>query len=219
MFKLIAVLAGVSLLTGCATVEKVPLATTVVTAMNGKTVTRTTRVAKPAFNALTPAKGALGMFGAVAAISAGNELVETNNVAVPADAIGQALGEQLQAVRGMRMAAVPLTVASKDAEQIAAAALNKADYVLDVETVNWMFVYFPTQWGRYKVIHTANARVIDVATRKVVAQGVCSRNPEFTENAPTYDQLIDQGAAGLKKELELAGTECINSLKRDILAL
>lgn len=219
MKKLAIVIAAATLATGCATVEKVALDPGIATSMKGKTVVRTTRAAKPDFVAMTPTKAAFGMVGALSAISAGNELIKENNIAVPADAIGQRLGEQLQGVRGMQFAAMPLTVTSEEAAQIATAASGTADYVLDVQTKGWMLSYFPTSWGRYRVIHTAHARMIDVANKKVVAQGVCARNPENAEGAPTYDDLVNNQAAGLKNELTLAATECTTILQHEVLAL
>lgn len=219
MKKLAAVLIAAALLTGCATVQKVAIDQNVATSMRGKTVARSTRDAKPDFAAMTPSRGAFAMVGAFAAITSGNELVKENNVAVPADAIGQALGEQLQTARGVQLAALPIRITSSEAGEIAAATNGKADYVIDVQTTSWMFVYYPTQWGRYRVAHTAQVRVIDVASKTIVSQGSCFHNPEFSENSPTYDQLVDNQAAGLKKELAIAATECVDSVKHDILAL
>lgn len=207
------------LATACGTVEKVAIDPGTTTAMRGKTVVRTTRVDKPVFGAMTAGNGAFAVLGAMAGLSAGTELIKKNNVPVPDDAIGSALGAQLQATRGMRFIDTPVTVATGDVGPIVAAAKGKADYVLDVQTVSWQFIYFPMSWRHYKVLYRAKARVIDVATEKVVAQGTCARDPAYSESAPTYDQLMDNQAAGLKKELVTAGNECVASLQRDILAL
>lgn len=217
-----AVLVVVSLLSGCATVEKVALDPTTSAGMKGKSIVRTTRAAKPDFVAMTPTKGALGMLGAFAAISAGNELVKEHHIDLPADAIALDLGSRLKAGRGMALVAAPLAIATDDASGIAAAADGKADYVLDVQTTGWAFGYFPTAWGRYHVGHTASARVIDVASKKVVAQGTCARAPANADNtdlAPTYDDLMNNQALGLKNQLSLAASECAAKLRQEMLVL
>lgn len=217
MKQLVLVLGVATLLSACSTVQQVKVDPAATTAMRGKTVARTTRTEVPDFAAMTAGKATFAVLGAFAMISAGNELVKVNHVPVPADAISQALGDQLQGARGMRLVGATIPVTSSDAAQIAAAAEGKADYVLDVQTLDWKFVYFPTAWGRYKVLHVARASLIDVATKKVVAQGRCARDPGYTENAPTHDQLVNNQAAGLKKELETATRECVASLGRDIM--
>lgn len=217
MKKLVLVLGSAALLSACSTVQQVKVDPTAATAMRGKTVVRTTRAEVPAFGAATPGKAAFAVVGALAMISAGNELIKVNHVPVPADAISAALGDQLQSARGMRLVAATVPVTSSEPAQIAAAAAGKADYVLDVQTLDWKFIYFPTAWGRYKVMHMARASLIDVSTKQVVAQGRCTRDPVYTENAPTYDQLVDNQAAGLKKELDAAAKECVVTLGHDII--
>lgn len=219
MKKIAFVLATTTLITGCATLEKVTIAPTVASAMQGKTVALTTRGKKPDFSALTPAKGALGLMGAIAAVSAGNDLILKNDVPVPADAIGLALGQQLQSARGMQLVATPITVVSDEIEQVVAAVNGQANYILDVQTTGWMSVYYPLAWGRYRVIHSAQARLIDTASKQIVAQGACMRTPDAPDSAPTYDELMNNKAEGLKKELAIAAAECVSVLKRDMLAL
>ena len=218
MQKFAAVLLLASL-AGCATVDKVAIDPTAATALRGKTLVRTSRAAVPDFAAMTPGKASFAIVGSLAAISAGNELIKTNHVPVPAAAISQAISEQLQGARGMRLVADPVAVGSRDVAQIAAAAAGKADYVLDVETVGWRFGYFSMSWNHYKVGHQAQGRLIDVANKKIVAQGNCSRDPAYSDSLPTYDQLVANQAAVLKKELDAAARECAASLGRDILAL
>ena len=48
---------------------------------------------------------------------------------------------------------------------------------------------------------------------------MCSRVPSGNEGAPTFNQLIANQAAVLKKELALAASECIATLKKEMLAL
>lgn len=202
-------------LAGCAT-PTVPMQQNVAATLKGKTVARTTYAAKPDFTAMTPANGAFGLVGALAAISAGNSLVNDNGLTVPSDTIGQVLVSQLRDERGMRMAVEPVATSSDDIGRIVAAAKGKADYVLDVQTTGWGITYYPTHWGSYRVNHSAHARLIDVADNRVVAQGRCLTGPDYTDQAPSYNELLDNRAAGLKSRLSLAGDECVAILKRTL---
>lgn len=219
MKTILAALAVGLLASGCASIEKVTLAPDAASSLNGKTLALSTRAATPDFSAMTAAKGALGMVGALAAISEGNELVRQHAIPVPSEAIGQALGKQLQGARGMRLLAAPVVVVSNEPEQVAAAAQGAADFILDVRTTAWTFSYHPAALTRYRVNHTAQARLIDTASRKVVAQGSCAYPLPEAANAPGYDQLVADGAALLKQQLAAAGQDCAAVLTRDLLAL
>jgi hypothetical protein len=92
-----------------------------------------------------------------------------------------------------------------------------ADLLLDVQTVNWGFAYFPTDWNNYRVIYSAKARLIDTKTRKVLAEGFCSRVPEKTDDAPSHEELLANQAARLKQELEAAADHCISEFRAKVL--
>lgn len=168
---------------------------------------------------MASAHGAFGLLGALAAQSDGNDLVKKNNLATPADAIAQSLYEHLQAARNMQLVAEPISVSSSEAGEIAAAANGKADYVVDVQTTGWGYVYYPNAWDRYRVQHSAKVRIIDVASKTVVAQGACSHHPSFSDSSPTRAQLVENEAAGLKSALEVIAAQCVNLVKQDILAI
>jgi hypothetical protein len=204
--------------TGCATVQKVSLDTGSSAALKGQTLVQTTR-SKPDFAAMSATKAALGMFGAVAAVSEGNTLVNTNQVADPALAISATLARHLQSVREVQLVEPAVLVDSTDPATIAAAAKGKARYVLDVQTTNWMFSHFPTDWTHYRVIHSAQARLIDVESKTLLAQGTCSFMPEFSDSAPTYDDLVNNQASGLKQQMQLAVDNCVKKLKAETLVL
>lgn len=206
------------LATGCATVQKVPLGAESSAALKNQTVVQTTR-SKPDFVAMTAGKATFAMLGALAAISEGNDIVKTNNVADPASEISTTLAQDLQASRNVQLISPAVFVDSAEPEKIAAAANGKARYVLDVETAGWMFSYFLTDFTHYRVSHTAHARLIDTETKKIIAQGTCRRTPESNVNAPTYDDLIDNQALILKKELKIATDECVKTLKTEMLAI
>lgn len=218
MKKILLIVAAAVISTGCASVSKVPMAAATGSAMKEQTVTQTARP-KPAFTAMTAGKAAFGMLGAMAMISAGNDIIAGNQVADPADEIARGLADALKTSRGARIAPGATSVSVDDPAAISAAVGGAAKYVLDVQTVGWSFGYFPTDWTHYRVMYTAKARLIDTTSKSVVAEGGCSRMPDTNAGAPTYNELMADNAARLKKELSIAAGICTSQLKTEMLAL
>ena len=131
----------------------------------------------------------------------------------PADAIAAGVGQFLQKDLGSTLVTTPVAIEADDASQIANSTNGKAKFAIDVQTLNWSFGYFPTDWSHYRVIYTAKARLINVDTKAVIAEGFCKRIPETNANAPTYDELLANEAKVLKQELSIAASECVKSLK------
>jgi hypothetical protein len=218
MNKLLLLAAAGLTLTGCATYEKRPVSQDAAKELRGQSVATTTRKL-PDFTAMTPTKAAFGLLGAAAMVSDGNNIVNTNKVADPANAIASRLSSALSASYAASVAPTPVAVTSDDVAAIAAGTNGAARFVLDVQTINWSFVYFPTAWGSYRVIYTAKARLIDTTAKTVVAEGFCKRIPEDSTNAPSYDDLVANEATRLKSELALATEECVKTLKAEMLAV
>lgn len=209
----------VAVLTGCAsTTPSNPIDNEISSAMLNQQIVQVSHM-RPDFSALTPSKAPLGILGAVWMISAGNDIINSNNVQDPAIAIGRELTKELAVTRGAKVVPSIITLESRDAAAIAAAAQGRAPYVLAVETRLWSFGYFPTDWTHYRVSYVAQARLIDSATGKILGAASCKRIPDSNAGAPNYDELVGGAAAGLKSELAQATTECIASLKKDLLNL
>ncbi|MEO3714239.1 hypothetical protein [Roseateles flavus] len=203
---------------GCATVNKQALGPGAVAGLKGQTLVQTKRPV-PDFIAMTPSKAAIALVGLALAVSDGNAMVSGHAIQDPAQAIAEGLASALSSAHGTKTAGQPLTVSAQDAATLAKAADGSAQYVLDVQTMGWQFVYFPTDWTHYRVLYSAKARLIDTTTKTTVAEGVCTRFPESNTGAPTYDELTGNGAALLKKELALAAEDCVKSLKAEMLVL
>ncbi len=152
-------------------------------------------------------------------VSAGNQIITDHSVDDPANAIAASLGTALTSAHGATKVSSPIQVASDEIADIAGAAKDGSKFIIDVQTINWSLVYFPTDWTHYRVIYSAKARLIDVDNKAVVAEGFCSRMPESNAGAPTYDELLADQARRLKKELSTAADECIQALKQDMLVL
>jgi hypothetical protein len=218
MRKLLLVVAAAAAVSGCATVNRQPIAVAAAKELSGQTVAQTRRP-PPDFAAMTAGKAAFALVGAALMISEGNALIASNNVSDPADTIAANLVKALEAAHGARPTEQRIAVSATEVGDIAEAARTAARFVVDVQTINWSFGYFPTDWAHYRVIYAAKARVIDAASKSTVAEGFCKRIPESNANAPTYDELTGNEAARLKKELLIAAEECVKTLKSEMLAL
>lgn len=205
------------MLTGCATVRHQAIDAKASASLQGQTVTYTVRK-KPDFVAFTAAKVLIPIVGPLAMVSEGNNIISTNNVDDPARLISLGLMKSLESARGSQITGSPANVEGTDIEKIIASAQN-ARFIVDVQTIGWQFVYFSTNWNHYRVNYSAKARLIDAQSKQVIAESACSRLPPETSNAPTYDELVSNGASGLKRELAVAANECLNLFKAGMLAL
>jgi hypothetical protein len=203
-------------LTGCVSAPTKTMSQESTAQLSGKTVTSSQYV-KPDFTAMTAGKAMFGMIGAVAMISAGNEIVRENGVADPALAISSQLTAKLQQ-KGM-VTKENTAVATSDDLAPLAGTYGGSDYLIDVKTVNWNFVYYPTDWSHYKVMYVARIRLIDVAHKSVAGQVMCSSTQENAQHPPTKDELLANRAELLKSYLSKAGNECVTLASSQVLSL
>lgn len=183
--------------------------------LHGGTIVSTVR-GKPSFSANTAGKAAFGMIGAFAAISAGNAIIRDDDVADPAVQIAQALQGDLAREYGLNEVHSTVQAESADPVQLAKEYAG-ATLVLDVQTINWSFWYFPTDWSRYRVMYSAKLRLIDTRNARLIAEGFCARMPAKTADTPTRPQLLDNRAAGLKQQLASAADYCIRQFREKAL--
>jgi len=173
--------------------------------------------AKPDFSAFTPGKAAFGMFGAIAMINAGNELVNTENIQDPAIEISEHIANNLVEKRSASMLTAQHPVATDDSPASLVRTYPGADIILDVKTINWMYVYYPSQWSKYRVMYAARVRLIDGKTGALVAQHMCKVDPTDPNNPPTVDALRADHAALLKQFLHKAADTCVSDAEQHAL--
>jgi len=216
-FRNILVLGAALALSACVSVKHRPLDAAASAQLQGKTVT-TTRYETADFAAMTAGKAAFGMIGGAAMVVAGNNIVEENGIADPAIAIGDELVRRLTTNRGMvRVESATVADGDKPAELLA--AYPQGDYLLDVKTIGWMFLYYPTDWAHYRLIYSARLRVINRSTGQVVAETLCQANPNDDANPPTREELLADRAALLKEKNAQAAQQCSDVLANEILGL
>ena len=201
----------------CASFEPKEISIQNIKAMAEKKIVQT-QYEKPNFIAGTATTGAFAMFGAVAAVSQGNSLIEKNNVSDPAIKIGDELCKFLCDKYNLKMLDNTGKKLSSNEIDYLINEYRGANYILDIKTTGWGFGYFPGDWNNYYVNYSSVLRVIDTESKEVIAQDVCSRMPkhEDTNKAPTYDYLTDNNAQGLKNELNNAADYCIKHYKDSI---
>lgn len=216
--KEIVFLAVISLLTtGCANLQPIPLTPEAAAGLKNKEVVRG-QMEKPPFVAVTADKAMFAMFGAVAMISAGKTIAEENHLQDPAPYINEKLSLALSKKYGTKVTAKTVPILDNDIQALAQKNPGM-ELVLEIRTTSWNFIYFPTTWGKYRVTYTAMLRLLDIKDSKVIAQGLCSYQPDETPTSPTYDELLANSAERLKREIILAADFCINDFKTKTLQL
>ncbi|MBT8046570.1 MAG: hypothetical protein KJN67_05340 [Pontiella sp.] len=205
----------IATLSGCAT-KTVPLTSSVGNAYRGKTITYAVHE-KPSFSAMTADKAMFGAIGGVAMINKGNKIIRENNVPDPAATIGATLVNDLAIKYGLVVKQPTKRTSSTKTEQVASDYRN-ADLVLDVQTKNWGFAYFPMDWDNYRIMYGAKLKLIDTRTVTELASGSVSYDSKKSNGKhPSYGQLINNQAAGLKQELKKAQTHSIIDFRKRIL--
>ena len=217
----LAALGVLGLVAGCVTpVKDAALPPSSASGLKGREITLTVHDKPDFFAGQSSVMGFTGggLIAAGIMISNGNKLVADNRIEDPAIVIGRALSANLGEAYETRLAATTVPAKTDDPAELARQN-PRADLLLDVATSGWSLNYFPTAWTRYRVTYGARMRLIDVKRGEVIAQGACRRLPEETPDAPTYDDLVADGAARLKQELGIAAEQCIRSWSKTALLL
>jgi hypothetical protein len=103
-----------------------------------------------------------------------------------------------------------------DLGEVADKYKDSADYILNVKTVNWAIIYLRSNTNHYRVIYSSRLELIDVRTKKIIAESPCYKNPSAreAENPPTYDALLYEKAKILKEELVIGANACSDLFER-----
>jgi hypothetical protein len=161
---------------------------------------------------------ALGPAGIPFMVAQGEHLRKSAGIADPADAIATSLGDLLAQRNGAVLMPVRGATPAEEPESIVAAAPPGARYVLTVATVSWGLARFPVRDATYSVTYVARARLIDVRTKSVVAEGGCMQGPAGDEAESTdYGFFTADGAAVIKSELARRSGRCLHFIERDML--
>jgi hypothetical protein len=209
----------------CATtVQRVPLSKDATVKVTGKTC-EISRYEKPAFYAQTTAKAWLPpIIGMPASFSAGKEIVAKNNIEDPAIYISQEMSKILNEKFDVKLLPTSEAISENNSIDTLCKTYNKGDLLLDVRTMGWAFGTgsVPALSKKYYVSIFVNLRIIDVKAKEVLAEETFSfpsKPPDDTYKALSYDDLMNNNAEGLKKELRKEADEAILFFKQKTLNL
>ena len=206
-----------ALLSGCVTVSNTPLTQQASEQLQNKTLT-VVHYPVSDFSAFTAGKAMFGLIGAAEMISAGNKIVKEDQIPDPDVRIGDELAQRLASERNMHIIATD-KVAASDSPSALASTYQGADLLLDVKTLSWMFVYYPTDWSHYKVVYSARVRLIDTSSKEILAETACKTVQGDDKLPPTREQLLDDHGALLKSYLNKGADACVNVLAKNLLRL
>jgi hypothetical protein len=170
----------------------------------------------------------LGPFGVVLAESIattqGEKVIHENKVSDPARAVLATAARKI-ASYGMvllQQPDSPLIVPRENKGRKIEDVAGASDLMLQMQTGYWRSMYFLSHFDNYWVTARISGQLLDVKNHKVLAEYVCSYKPTYAnpdKEAPTWAQLYDNGAAGLKVELRKAEDYCINEFAQKVFVL
>lgn len=197
-------------LAGCASTKNVPMHTETARDLAGHTIAVAHRDL-PDFMLMTATKAAFmgGLVGSISAFADGNAVVRLNNIQDPAYRIADESVDFLTKRHGVVLVPHDGRMVDGEATEDIANLYGDVDYVIDSRTLGWMVSYLPLDWNNYIVRYSASLRVIDTKKKLSVAEGLCSRETD-KEKAPSYAELFNSSAAGLKRELENLSDQCVD---------
>ena len=207
-----------------------PLPAAAAASLKGRRVAPTARrptpifITQPGKNHVTPYGLAGGLAMAAATSDAGARIFHENGIPDPAPYMAQQLSDDFGRRYGLKLEQQAIYIAEDDPTRITAAH-PQADLVLDVWINSLSLEPYSHDSSKYRVKFAAYLRLIDAKVVRpidgkkglVVAEGTCARSPEETPGAPTYDDLLANGAQRLKRELDVAMRFCIDEFRARVL--
>lgn len=135
----------------------------------------------------------------------------------PAVGIAQALTGALKARQGTPV--LPdMGVAADYTVESAIATTPTAQWLVEVSTVTWGVVNFPTDWSHYRIPYVGKLRVIDVESKRIIAESVCESKQGETRS-PSIQQLATRDASLLRFYFQQAQFECADQFATKVFGL
>ena len=159
----------------------------------------------PGFMPMRASRAGFGAIGALAMIEEGKTYANENGIVDPATVVEGRLTEEMQRRFGYRPGE---RLSMVNAAPGAPYPTAPESLYVDIKTANWGYVYFPTNWARFRVQYMAVFHLVDGATSTVVGQYVCNKtsHPDAA-TAPSLDELLANRSALMNSTLvELANT-------------
>ncbi|MFA6984683.1 MAG: hypothetical protein WC213_00560 [Arenimonas sp.] len=190
----------------------VPLSESTASTLEGKSLV-VTRHAKPGFTAMTAGKAMFGLAGALAMVSAGNKIINDNQVEDPADILQRELAPALAKRYGLVLKPATTPIIEEVNPKKIASTQTDTDYILDIRSAGWMWVYYPSDWNNYAVYYMLQLQLIDAKSGVSVSKLNCNPHTKKDPHPPTKDAMLADGAALLKDMTQSLGWECLKLTK------
>lgn len=169
----------------------------------------------PGFTPFEPAGAAFGAIGGLAMAAAAEKFAQEHNIADPAPLIEERLKATLAQKYQSNVGETLDLMTAKDGTPY-----PKRDGVVfvDAKTTFWQYVYFPLDWGRFKIQYTALVQLVDGPSSKVVGQYFCVKESHTdSATAPTKDQLLANKSALANELLQKMAGECATEFEKNVL--
>ena len=215
----IAAAVAIAALVACTTIEPSQLGGDVSAQLRGQNVAIVIQEPTP-FGMMTHHDLALGPPGFALMGEQGEALRQAAHIEDPAEDIATSLADVLAGRHGAVILPEHGRARDEAVRTSIAAAPAGARYVLAVGTLSWAIMRIPLPRQPYQVNYLARARLIDVRTQAVIAEGGCLQIPDGTELASTDLSLFTVDNAALtKRELAARVDRCLHFIKRDMLGV
>jgi len=203
------------LVSGCATAP-IPLAPQSEALLKGKQIKLVEHQKEDmVFSTLTPSGVAFGIIGTAISNNNAKQAVAKFGLLDPAAEIAQGLAQSLATRYSSRLATDHLPLGGLTPEQLA--RKQSADtLLLDVGPSGAMVAYYPSSWGKYRVMYSVPVKLLEGKSAQIVVQGYCSYMPDDLPNAPSYDELFGGQGEVLKAHIKTGQTVCDSKIRKEL---
>lgn len=200
MYSKLVLLAIAAIISGCASVSTSIADKTSLADLRGQAISL--KVAEPNSFVLSTPENNRSFGRVIVMMREGKELVATNGVVDPAQAIASGISQRLATAYGTNV--VPTGAPAK--------------LSLEVKTTNWGLYFSGDDKNVYGMVYTATFELIDVQRGRTIASGYCKPAKGEFLTAPR-EQLMNNSGAGLKDGLSDAASKCVKYISEQILTM
>lgn len=200
----------------CAKEKITPLSAEAAAQIQNKTFI-VTRHAKPDFIAMTAGKATFGMLGAVAMVKEGNDIVQNNHIPDNAEILESVLVPLLTSKYAMKLVDDNANHTAFNKPADIAKEQTQGDFILDIASLGWMSLYYPSNWSEYHTVYMGQVQLIDRATGKQLSSMTCTLNGRKDKNKfpPSKDDMLADQAQLLKDMLASQGWNCAQRIAKN----
>ena len=151
--------------------------------------------------------------------SFGQSIALAAGLSDPSSQIAESLAVSLEKAYGIKYSGIANETVDEDAS-VFSRAVTYRDFplILDVKTIVWGITYLSVFADEYRFAYAGHLQVVATESSKVLAEGSClaskSQQPLFP-----YEQLLENGAAKLKDQMQKVVQFCIKEFSGKYLGM